>query len=158
MRGASGSSRSSASRYFTQPRRNCGQAGTAIAKATCAVRQLMDVLIFHHDKKSATDAGLIILAGQHPRRIGRDELIEAIKRNGFKLKNAKMAVSRLAKFVDYDGAGQLRLLAPGLERADERAHSLLQVQRPLWVTSRHMRRKTACPLYPRKQTLVIVVT
>jgi hypothetical protein len=36
----------------------------------------------HAKKKSATDAGLVILAKSYPRRVARDDLIAAIKRNG----------------------------------------------------------------------------
>jgi hypothetical protein len=46
-------------------------------------------------------------------------LIKAIERNGFTLANAKVAASRVAKFVDDDGTNLLRLLAPGLKRAEE---------------------------------------
>lgn len=76
-------------------------------------------IYLHAKKKSAVDAGLVILARGHPRRIGRDDLTEAIRRNGFSLENARVAVRRLAKFIDYDGTGQMRLLAPGLKRAEQ---------------------------------------
>ena len=79
-------------------------------------------------KKSAGEAGLVILARIYPRRIGRDALTEAIRRNGFSLKNARVAVGRMAKFVDDDGSGRLRLLAPGLKRADEIIISALKAK------------------------------
>jgi len=76
-------------------------------------------IYLHVKKKSATDTGLVILARSYPHRVGRDDLIAAIKRNGFSLENAKVAVGRLTRFFDDDGTGQLRLLAPGLKRAEE---------------------------------------
>jgi hypothetical protein len=76
-------------------------------------------IYLHAKKKSAPDAGLVVLARQYPRRIGRDDLVEAIRRNGFTLHNAKVAVGRLAKYVDDDGTGRLRLLAPGLSQAEK---------------------------------------
>lgn len=76
-------------------------------------------IYLHAKKKSAVDVGLVVLARKYPSRVDRDELVKAINRNGFTLKNAKVAVGRLARFVDDNGAGELRLLATGLERADE---------------------------------------
>lgn len=76
-------------------------------------------IYLHAKKKSAVDVGLVILARRYPRRVSRDDLIEAIKRNNFTLRNAKVAADRIAKFIDNDGRGQLRLLAPGLNRAEE---------------------------------------
>jgi hypothetical protein len=76
-------------------------------------------IYLHAKTKSAVDVGLVILARRYPRRVSRDNLIEAIKRNGFTLANAKVAASRVAKIADNDGTGQLRLLAPGLKRAEE---------------------------------------
>ena len=45
--------------------------------------------------------------------------LSPVKRNGFTLKNAKVAAGRVAKFTDDEGSGELRLLAPGLKRAEE---------------------------------------
>ena len=75
-------------------------------------------IYLHAKKKSAVDVGLVILARRYPRRVSRVDLVEAIRRNGFKLANAKVASGRIAKFVDDDGMGRLRLLAPGLKRAE----------------------------------------
>jgi hypothetical protein len=76
-------------------------------------------IYLHAKKKSAPDVGLVILARRYPKRVSRGDLIAAIKRNGFSLANAKVAAGRVAKFADDDGTGQLRLLAPGLKRAEE---------------------------------------
>lgn len=76
-------------------------------------------IYLHARKKSAVDVGLAILAQRYPGRMSKDDLIEAIRRNGFKLPNAKVAVGRLGRFVDDDGNGKLRLLAPGLKQAEK---------------------------------------
>lgn len=76
-------------------------------------------IYLHAKKKSAVDVALVVLARRHPKRIGRSELIDIVKRNGFSVANAKVAVGRIGKFVDDDGNGELRLLTPGLKRAEE---------------------------------------
>lgn len=75
-------------------------------------------IYFHVPDKSAVDVALLALAYRYPKRMSKQELTETVKRNGFEEKNAKMAVQRISKFVDDDGAGQLRLLAPGLKKAE----------------------------------------
>lgn len=90
-----------------------------VKKKYPVVEEVEGRVYLHAKKKSAVDVGLVILARQYPRRVSRDDLITAIKRNGFNLANAKVAAGRIAKFADDDGAGQLRLLAPGLKRAEE---------------------------------------
>jgi hypothetical protein len=74
---------------------------------------------FHLKGKSAVDAALLALAYRYPNRMAKDQLVETVRRNGFKEKNAKVAVQRILKLVDDDGAGQLRLLGPGLKTAEE---------------------------------------
>lgn len=76
-------------------------------------------IYLHAKKKSAVDVGLVVLARRHPKRTDRGDLIAAVKRNGFTLENAKVATGRIGQFVDDDGNGQLRLLAPGLKRAEK---------------------------------------
>jgi hypothetical protein len=76
-------------------------------------------IYLHAKKKSAVDVGLVVLASRHPKRLSKGQLVDTIKRNGFTLQNAKVAVGRLAKFTDEDGNGELRLLVPGLRRAEE---------------------------------------
>jgi hypothetical protein len=73
---------------------------------------------FHHAKKSAPDVALLALAYRYPKRIKQDELIATIKRHGFKGNNARTALSRVRRFADDDGTGNLRLLAPGMEKAE----------------------------------------
>jgi hypothetical protein len=76
-------------------------------------------LYFHLPKKSAPDVALLALAHRYPKRMSKEELAQTIKQNGFKKGNAEVTVKRMAKFADDDGAGNLRLLAPGLKRAEE---------------------------------------
>ncbi len=84
------------------------------------VLEKVDGRVYLHAKqKSAVEVGIVILAERYPRRIDRSELIDAVERNGFTPKNAQVAVERISRFVDDDGYGQLRLLAPGLKKADE---------------------------------------
>jgi hypothetical protein len=73
---------------------------------------------FHHAKKSAPDVALLALAYRYPKRVPEKELIATVERHGFKAGNAAIAVRRIRKFADDDGRGNLRLLAPGLKRAE----------------------------------------
>jgi len=75
-------------------------------------------IYFHVPDKSAVDVALLALAYRYPRRMSKQELTETVKRNGFEERNARMAVQRISKFVDDDGAAQLRLLAPGVRKAE----------------------------------------
>lgn len=86
---------------------------------------------FHVDGASARDIALLTLWRRHPRRIPRQELVEAVERHGFTENNANVAVTRLGRTVDDDGNGRLRLLVPGMqeaerliERAEQREDSL----------------------------------
>jgi hypothetical protein len=74
---------------------------------------------FLKKKKSGSEVAVVALATSHPTRIPREELVETVRRNGFSVNNARMAVSRLAGLVDDDGVGNLRLLATGRQKADE---------------------------------------
>lgn len=73
----------------------------------------------HKRGKSGMDVALAALANRHPVRISKQDLIQTVRRNGFKESNARMAVTRLARLVDDDGTGKLRLLATGRQKADE---------------------------------------
>lgn len=76
-------------------------------------------MYFHLKCKSAPDVALLALARRHPARMRRREVVDSVRRNGFSLNNARVAVTRINKMVDDDGRGNLRLLAPGLARAEE---------------------------------------
>lgn len=83
------------------------------------VEEVEGRMYFHLKKKTAPDVVLMALARRHPARMGRQDLVDTVKRNGFSLNNAHVAVTRISKMVDDDGDGNLRLLAPGLKRAEE---------------------------------------
>ena len=72
----------------------------------------------HAAKKSAVEVALVVLAQQHPRRMSQEDLINAVKRNGFSQNNSNLAVSRIVKYLDADDSGKLRLLSTGLRRAE----------------------------------------
>jgi len=74
---------------------------------------------FHIKEKTAPDMALLTLAHEYPGRILKPDLIDTIKRNGFKEDNARKAVQAISHLVDNDGDDQLRLLAPGLRKAEE---------------------------------------
>ncbi|MCI0352391.1 MAG: hypothetical protein L0Z53_23485 [Acidobacteriales bacterium] len=76
-------------------------------------------LYFHLRNKSAVDVALLALAHRYPKRLSRQELVDTVRRNGFKKRNAEVAVQRIAKFADDDGHGELRLLATGLKKAED---------------------------------------
>lgn len=70
--------------------------------------------------KSARDLGLLILWYSGSKRIGRDELVDAImrQRRSVTLANARMAVTRLEDVSDDDGTGNIRLRAAGFKEAE----------------------------------------
>jgi hypothetical protein len=90
-----------------------------VEKKYPVVEEVEGRVYFHAKKKSAVDVGLVILARRYPKRVSKESLIEAIKRNGFKTNNATVAAGRVIKFADDNGQGHLRLLSPGLKRAEE---------------------------------------
>jgi hypothetical protein len=83
------------------------------------VEEVNGRVYFHLKKKSAPDVALLALARRYPNRIARRDLIATVTRNGFSEANARVAVQRISRLTDNDGADNLRLLAPGLKRADE---------------------------------------
>jgi hypothetical protein len=99
-----------------------------VEKRYPVVEEVDGRVYLHAKRKSAVDVGLVVLARRHPRRVQKGELIESIKRNGFTQKNASVATGRLAKFVDDDVNG-LRLLAPGLKRAEQVIREALEQSR-----------------------------
>ena len=89
------------------------------AKRYPLIEEVEGRVYFHHNKATAPGIALMALAHRYPKRISRDELIAIIRRHHFKATNAQMAVQRTKKFVDDDGQGNLRLLAPGLRKAEK---------------------------------------
>ena len=73
---------------------------------------------FHVPAASAREIALLSLWHKHPGRMTRDELIAAVRRHHFSEGAAHMGVTRIARLVDRDTQGQLRLLQPGLAAAE----------------------------------------
>jgi hypothetical protein len=67
---------------------------------------------------SAPQVGLLILWHVYPKRLSESDLINSIRRHGYTDKNASVAVSRLYRFVDDDGNGNLKLRNTGLREAE----------------------------------------
>lgn len=83
------------------------------------IETVEDRTYFHLDGPSARKIALLLLRNVHPGRLSPDELIASITRHGFSLNNARLAISRLKRVVDSDSAGNLRLLRPGIDEAEE---------------------------------------
>lgn len=73
---------------------------------------------FHFHGASAVDIALLALAHVSPRRISSSELSLLLKRHRFSTQNARVAVSRIRRYVDEDENGGMRLLIPGLRKAE----------------------------------------
>lgn len=82
------------------------------------VEQIDGRLYFFLKGLSARDVALLTLWRIHPRRMNKEDLIQAAKRHGNRETNAKMGVARLHKLVDDDGAGNFRLLISGIQQAE----------------------------------------
>ena len=74
---------------------------------------------FHLNKKTAPDIALLTLAHYYPGRVPKQDLVDAVKRHDFRDSNSRKAVLGIKRLVDNDGSDNLRLLAPGLKRAEE---------------------------------------
>lgn len=77
------------------------------------------------DGLSALKTALLLLDYRYPKRLSRDELVLALNRHGFKNQNSTTAVSRIQKFVDDDGKGNLMLRGNGRNEAAQ-IHANLQ--------------------------------
>lgn len=83
------------------------------------VENVDDRTYFHVKGASAREIALLALRNVHPSRLSPAELTDSITRHGFKKNNAQIAVSRLKGVVDSDSAGNLRLLRPGVDEAEQ---------------------------------------
>lgn len=77
-------------------------------------------LWFHGKKAKPREVALVILHRIHPKRMSREDLLDALERHGASRGNAQVVVSRLKsdRLAD-DGSRGLYLLAPGRQRAEE---------------------------------------
>jgi hypothetical protein len=74
---------------------------------------------FHVIGASAPDVAVLSLWRKSPGRLTKAELMAAVTRHRFSKASAAMAVSRIARLVDEDDQGRLRLLQPGFKRAEQ---------------------------------------
>ncbi len=71
----------------------------------------------NRDGLSATDIGLLLLERKYPAKFNREELINTLLRNSVKKNNAQVAISRIQKYTDDDGQGNLKLRGNGRQKA-----------------------------------------
>jgi hypothetical protein len=109
-------------RYSQKGKVSAPEAAELVAKLTEKKYPLFEEidgrLYFANAKLGARKVGLLLLAYRYPGRIFYKELIAALIRHGETKANAGMAITRLKNVVDDDGAGNLRLRAPGLQEAE----------------------------------------
>jgi hypothetical protein len=84
-----------------------------------SVEEVEGRVYLHLTGKSAVDVALALLAYRHPKRVSRKDLLRSISRNGFSEANSRTALRRISHLIDSDDTGGLKLLAPGLMRAEE---------------------------------------
>jgi len=90
-----------------------------VEKRYPAVEVVDGRVYLHAKRKSAVDVALVALARNHPRRMSREDLIAIVCHNGFSKGNASTTIGRIRKYIDEDEDGMMRLLAPGLQKAEE---------------------------------------
>jgi len=83
-----------------------------------AVEEVDGRVYFHVPGASGRDVALLSLWHQYPGRMTRQELVAALRRHRFSEPNARVAVTRIARLVDQDRQGRLRLLQPGIAEAE----------------------------------------
>jgi len=92
---------------------------TALTERRSPVVERVDGRVYFHIRgKSARQVAVLTLWQQHPKRMGKEDIIAAVIRNRFTRKDALTALGRIGGVVDDDGAGNLRLLEPGLREAE----------------------------------------
>jgi hypothetical protein len=79
----------------------------------------IDGRVYAEVGNSAPDLALVVLYYIYPKRMKRADLIETLVRHPFKRANATVAAQRIAKFIDDDGTGSLRLRNSGIRRVEE---------------------------------------
>lgn len=68
---------------------------------------------------SAPEVAVLILWHVYPARLKVTDLVTSLGRHGYKNNNAKVTVSRISRFVDNDGNGNLKLRNTGLRWAED---------------------------------------
>jgi len=71
----------------------------------------------NRDKLSANEVALIILERKHPARVNRTELLKTLLRHSFTKNGAQVALTRIKKYIDDDGLGNIMLRAHGRQKA-----------------------------------------
>lgn len=78
----------------------------------------IDGRIYSDVGNSAREVAVLILWHIYPRRLHEDELIRSLVRHEYTENNATVSVSRLKRFIDDDGQGNLKLRNTGLRWAE----------------------------------------
>ena len=74
-------------------------------------------LYVNRDGLSAPDIALLLLERKYPARFRRDELLNTLLRHSVTKNSAQVAVTRIKKYTDDDGQGNLKLRANGRQKA-----------------------------------------
>ena len=78
----------------------------------------IDGRIYTDIASSASEAALLILWHVYPARMSIAELVASLVGHDYTNNNANVTVSRLTRYVDDDGAGNVRLRNSGLRKAE----------------------------------------
>ena len=74
-------------------------------------------LYANYDGLSAPEVAILLLNKKYPGRLDSNELLDLLKRHEFTEQNAKVAISRIKKYVDRDQNDHLKLRGNGRQRA-----------------------------------------
>lgn len=83
------------------------------------IEEVDDRTYFHLAGASAVEIALVSLAHRYPKRMTAAELTLMLRRHLFSESNTRVAIQRIRRFIDENDRGGFRLLAPGLEKAEE---------------------------------------
>lgn len=84
------------------------------------IEEIDDRLYVNRDGLTTPDIALLLLERKYPARFGREELMATLLRHhGITKNNAKVTMTRIKKFTDDDGQGNLKLRANGRQRATQ---------------------------------------
>lgn len=74
---------------------------------------------FHITGLSARQIAILALWRNHPARLTRKQLLEALARHHVSSSNAATALTRITTVIDIDDNGRIRLLSPGVIEAEQ---------------------------------------